>query len=47
MSDRTDRLAQAFAALADGDPSGFRELFAPEAQWLGVPSSGIDGQTPI
>ena len=35
MSDRTDRLEQAFAALGDGDVSGFRELFAPEAQWLG------------
>lgn len=47
MSDRTDRLGQAFAALDRGDISGFRELFAEDARWLGVPGSGIDGRTPI
>ena len=43
-----DRLQQAFAALDDdGDVSAFRELFAEDAQWLGVPGSGVDGTTPI
>ncbi len=47
MSERTDRVEKAFAALNAGDPSAFRELFAEEAQWLGVPGSGSDGSTPI
>jgi ketosteroid isomerase-like protein len=47
VSERTDRLKRAFAALDGGDPSVFRELFAEEAQWLGVPGSGVDGATPI
>lgn len=47
MSDRTDRLEQAFEALNRGDPSAFRELFAEHGQWLGVPGSGPDGATPI
>jgi len=47
MSDRTDRLEQAFAALNSGDASAFRELFAEHGRWLGVPGSGIDGSTPI
>jgi ketosteroid isomerase-like protein len=46
MSDRTDRLAGAFAALDDGDVSGFRDLLLPEAQWLGIPGSGWEGETP-
>jgi len=46
VSERTDRLEQAFAALDSGDASAFRELFAAEAQWLGVPGSGVDGSTP-
>jgi ketosteroid isomerase-like protein len=47
VSDRTARLRQAFAALDEGDITGFRDLFAEEAVWLGVPGSGIDGFTPI
>ena len=46
MSDRTDRLEQAFAALDEGDAGGFHDVFAEEGQWLGVPGSGIDGATP-
>ena len=46
MSDRTDRLEQAFAALDEGVAGGFRDVFAEEGQWLGVPGSGIDGATP-
>ena len=38
-------LEAAFAALDDrGDVGPFRELFADNAQWLGVP--GSDGTTP-
>ena len=47
MSDRTQLLERAFAALNDGDASVFRALFAEEAQWLGVPGSGFRGETPI
>ena len=41
------RLEQAFAALAGGDLRVFEALFAPDAQWLGVPGSGFAGETPI
>jgi len=47
MSDRTDRLEQAFAALNGRDPTAFKELFADHGRWLGIPGSGIDGSTPI
>jgi ketosteroid isomerase-like protein len=46
MSDRTERLTRAFAALEHGDSSGFRDLFEDDAQWLGVPGSGWEGETP-
>jgi len=46
VSDRTDRLEHAFAALNDGDASAFRELFAEHGQWLAIPGSGPDGTTP-
>jgi hypothetical protein len=47
VSEHTRRLEEAFAALNSGDPSAFRDLFAEEGQWLGIPGSGIDGATPI
>ena len=47
MSGRTDRLRHAFEAFGTGDLSGFRELLAEDAQWLGVPGSGPAGETPI
>jgi ketosteroid isomerase-like protein len=47
VSDRVGRLERAFAALDAGDGSGFRDLFAEDARWLGVPGSGIDDATPI
>jgi hypothetical protein len=47
MAEHAARLAQAFAALDDGDIGAFEALFAPAGQWLGVPGSGIDGATPI
>jgi ketosteroid isomerase-like protein len=46
VSDHADRLEQAFAALDQGDVSGFRDLFVEEAKWVGVPNSGVDGATP-
>jgi ketosteroid isomerase-like protein len=46
MSERSDRLRQAFAALDAGDVGGFRGLFVEDAQWLGVPGSGWGGKTP-
>jgi hypothetical protein len=47
MSDRIDRLEQAFSALNGGDATAFNELFAEHGQWLGIPGSGVDGATPI
>jgi hypothetical protein len=47
METRTRRLELAFAALADGDTGVFEALFAPDGQWLGVPGSGFEGETPI
>ena len=47
MSVRVARVEQAFAALDEGDLGSFEALFAPEAQWLGVPGSGPEGATPI
>lgn len=47
MSERTDRLADAFAALDRGDVGVFRDLLAEDAQWLGVPGTGWGGETPI
>ena len=47
MSDRCDRLRSAYDALDRGDAAEFDELFAPDAQWLGVPGSAMDGATPI
>ena len=47
MGERADRIQRAYAALDQGDVSAFRDLFRPDAQWLGVPGSGIDRATPI
>ena len=47
MSERRERLEAAFAALDDGDAAALEALFVPEAQWLGVPGSGFEGETPI
>jgi len=46
MSERTQRLADAFAALDRGDISVFGDLFVEDAQWLGIPDSGWEGETP-
>jgi ketosteroid isomerase-like protein len=47
MEERSEQLRQAFAALDGGDVGGFRDLFAEDAQWLGVPGRGWEGETPI
>jgi len=36
----SEQVRAAFAALDRGDVGEFRELFAQDAQWLGVPGSG-------
>jgi ketosteroid isomerase-like protein len=46
MSERTERLTRAFAALDRGDTSVFRDLFVEDARWLGIPGSGWEGETP-
>jgi ketosteroid isomerase-like protein len=47
MAEFAARLEEAFAALDRGDLGGFEALFTPDAQWLGVPGSGFEGETPI
>jgi len=46
MTGQVDRLREAFAALDGGDAGPFAALFAPTAQWHGVPGIGVDGATP-
>ena len=46
MDERSQRLQNAFAALDAGDAGEFRTLFADDAQWLGVPGMGFNGETP-
>lgn len=45
-SARAEQLREAFAALDRGSLDEFEALFLPEAQWLGVPGSGPEGETP-
>jgi ketosteroid isomerase-like protein len=40
VSDRQQRIRDAFAAYDGGDLAALRALFAPEAQWVGIPSGG-------
>jgi ketosteroid isomerase-like protein len=47
VSERSEQLRDAFAALNRGSSAEFETLFAPDGRWLGVPGSGIDGATPI
>lgn len=47
MTEREQRLRSAFAALDEGDLGPFEALFRPDAQWLGVPGRGWNGETPI
>jgi hypothetical protein len=46
MSTYADEISAAYAALNDGDVQPFRELLAPEAQWLGTGDHSWDGTTP-
>ena len=47
MSERSERLRRAFAALDGGSVDEFEALFSAGGEWLGIPGSGIDGATPI
>jgi ketosteroid isomerase-like protein len=47
VSERTERLRDALAALDRGEISALEAVFAADGQWLGVEGSGVDGQTPI
>jgi ketosteroid isomerase-like protein len=46
MTDREEQITRAFSALDAGDLQPFRELFDPDARWIGVPVGGEDGETP-
>lgn len=42
-----ERLREGLEALDRGGVARLGALFAADAQWLGVPGTGIDGATPI
>ncbi len=46
MTDHTQLVRRAFAALNAGDLESFGALFDPAAQWVGVPQGGPD-ETPV
>jgi ketosteroid isomerase-like protein len=46
MTEFVVRLQESFDRLGAGDINGFRDLFADDAQWRGVPGSGWEGETP-
>lgn len=43
MADRKQLIRDAFAALESGDLEPLRALFAPEAQWAGIPHGAETG----
>lgn len=47
MSERAERLREAYAALNRGDAGVFEQLFRPDAQWRGVEGVGFGGETPL
>ena len=46
MADRKQLVQRAFSALDAGDIAPFRELFDPDATWIGVPQRGEEDETP-
>jgi ketosteroid isomerase-like protein len=46
MADRKELVRQAFTALDGGDIAPFRDLFDPDAKWIGVPQRGEEDETP-
>lgn len=46
MAERKELIRQAFSALDAGDTAPFRELFDPQAEWIGVPQTGEEDETP-
>lgn len=47
VSERTELLRRAYAALDAGRIPELEACFSEGAQWLGIPGSGVDGATPI
>ncbi len=46
MSERSEKIHEAYRRLDGGSISAFETLFAVDAQWLGVPGWGFEGETP-
>jgi ketosteroid isomerase-like protein len=46
MANREELVRQAFGALDAGDIAPFRQLFDPNAKWIGVPQRGEEDETP-
>jgi SnoaL-like domain len=46
MAHHQELVRQAFSALDAGDIAPFRELFDPNAKWIGVPRRGDEDETP-
>jgi ketosteroid isomerase-like protein len=47
VSERSEKVREAFTSLNSGSPDAFEALFAADGQWLGVPGTGYEGATPI
>ena len=46
LASRPELVQQAFSALDAGDIAPFKELFASDAKWIGVPQRGEADETP-
>ncbi|HEY3185117.1 MAG TPA: nuclear transport factor 2 family protein [Gaiellaceae bacterium] len=46
MTDRKELLRQGFVGLDGGDLAPLRDLFDPDAKWIGIPRSGDESETP-
>jgi hypothetical protein len=46
VSARAEKIREAYLRLDDGNVDEFETLFAAGAQWLGLPGTGFEGDTP-
>jgi ketosteroid isomerase-like protein len=46
VTDRKELLRQGFVGLDGGDLAPLRDLFDPDAKWIGIPRSGDESETP-
>jgi hypothetical protein len=46
VSERLEKIREAYLRLDGGSVAEFETLFAAGAQWLGIPGTGFEGETP-